>query len=173
MLARRGSVVIQPLPRMPRHIRELLRTSGGKFESSSAKRAWNIKENGRRTPTCAYVLLFRGQNNTRSHLLAYWFCRRRTNKWIYTKIFFRASISIIEYALKGGYNHCTTETMPQRSRWSYLKLWPSSIVDKSVSVNWGSGKRCWYDRARWGADTNVKPVKRAHNVSGAEPRQTL
>ena len=47
----------------------------GKFESSLEKSA-RSKNDGYKTPTCAYVLLFDGQNNTRSHWLAYGFCKR-------------------------------------------------------------------------------------------------
>ena len=58
---------------MPRHIRELFY---GKFESSLEKSARN-KNNGYKTPTCAYVLLFNKKINTRSHWLAYGFYNRR------------------------------------------------------------------------------------------------
>lgn len=53
---------------------------------------------------------------------------------------------------------CTDPTVTNIS--SYLWCcWYSTAV-KSVSVNWGNGKRCWYERARWGADTNVRPVEK-------------
>ena len=44
-----------PSRRMPRHIRVLFKYIGGKFEQSSKKRERNNRENGYKSPTCAYV----------------------------------------------------------------------------------------------------------------------